>query len=193
MKNNLSKVKVKTDKSGETIVDYGKVSEPLGFRGNLLSRLLYDTATDATLVIDTNLRIPSADETFDELAFKVLGLNFTVLPVKLEPVMFFGVKMNKQLLEKTRWTEKKIIIELAHETDIRQLIEMIGYYDLSIGFGRKVSFEEICQIYRAGGEELIFNASFFADSLYDSVICARLRSTLGLERYVEAIKNEMAL
>lgn len=53
-----------------------------------------------------------------------------------------------------------------------------------------MAFECICQ---AGSEMVIFNSSFFEDSVYDLVICSRMRSTFHLDQYIKVVRNEMAL
>lgn len=53
-----------------------------------------------------------------------------------------------------------------------------------------MAFERICQ---ASSETVLFNSSFFENSVYDSVICSRMRSTFHLDQYIKAVRNEMAL
>ena len=193
MKKMIRKVKIKNMGSGEVFLDYGKVSNPSTFRLCMLKGIIQSAAADVTLMIDTNLRIADKPVVLDEAAFLQMHLRYAVLPAQSNPQTFFGFRMNALPGAKAARAEQRIILELTGSALPAGLLKTIENYDIALGLGRKVSFDEICRNYQVSGDEMLFNTSFFADSLYDSFICTRLRSTFHLEQYLEAVSNEMAL
>ena len=193
MKNMIRKVKIKNMENGEAFLDYGKVSNPSAFRHCILKGIIQSAASDVALMIDTNLRIADKPMVLDEAALQQMQLRYAVLPTQSNQQMFFGFRLNALPGAKAARAEQRIILELTGSALPAELFKTIENYDIALGFGRKMSFDEICRNYQVSGDGMLFNTSFFENSLYDSVICARLRSTFHLEQYLEAVSNEMAL
>ena len=191
MKTIIRNVKLKNSKNGEVFLDYGKISDPSVFRFSLLRSIIQNAATDVTLMIDTNLRIGDKPSVIDETELKKLNLRYTVISVEANRQQFFGVRLYMPAPKPRK--EQRIIVDLAGSEFPEEWLKAMAHYDIMLGLGRKMSFEELCLVYPVSAEGMLFDPRYFAESLVDSVVCSRVRSTFQLEKYLEAVSNEVAL
>jgi len=188
----IHKVKIRNE-NGVATLDYGKVSEPLAFRRSFLRNILRSIAMDVTLIVDTNLRTNGPPKAPDEELLRRLNLAYAVMPAKPDSYLFFGVRVKSRAGAETSWPQQRLVVDLTGSSFPEELLAVTATYDLSLGFGRKLPFEEICAAYRVGDASLLFDPCFFSGGLYDSAVCTRVRSTFPLEHYIEAVSDEMAL
>ncbi len=192
MRHKSLKVSIKTKKNGEVFTDYCMAAQPAVFRYHLLKSIINDMATDMTVMIDTSRRRETKTDLLDEAYLSQMHLRYAVLPVYANPGQFFGISLNL-IRQKAEMKEKRMIFELTGDAFSKPLFDKLTDCDIAIGFGREKSFEELCAHWMTEGEGILFDRSFFKDSIYDSVIYTRLRSTFSTENYLEAIADEMGL
>jgi hypothetical protein len=186
------KIKIKRMQNSDIFTDYCRVFKIFAFRYHLLKNIIMDTAADITVMMDTNQRREDSSVLLDEDWLKQMNLRYVIVPAKKNDVQFFGVKISK-FSKNIKFTEKRMLFDLPRDAFSEQLFEKLKNCDIAIGFGRKKPFEEICEYWKHAGEDILFDDQLFQDCLYDSVLCARMRSTFSTERYLKAIADEMGL
>jgi hypothetical protein len=107
--------------------------------------------------------------------------------------MYFGFKLSGGPGRIGNEPQKRIIIDMGGGVLTEKLFGLMAHNDVAVGMGRKKTFEQLCEAYRVGGEMIIFDRDCYEYSLYDSVVCARIRSTIDLSPHLEAVKHEMGL
>jgi len=193
MKNNNRNVIIDKKVNHETCLDYGRIKWPSEFRYHILKNIIQSIDADVIMMIDSNQSISGKQMAMDEEWLNQQKLLYAIMPAHKEPQIFFGVKLGIKSGQKKKQTEKRIIIDIDAGAFTEEFFKTIEDNDISIGFGSRKTFAELCEAYRVGGEKILFDETYFENSLYDSILCARLRSTLDLERQLEAVKNEMGL
>lgn len=193
MKNTIRNVKIRKQNDGYFYLDYGKLKEPAVFRYYILKSIIQNADKDVFIMADTNQRITENKAEWNEEWLKQQPLRYNIMPAQSNPQYPFSIKINIKSDKKAAKTEKRIVIALDEKAFTREIFMLIENNDVSIGLGSKKTFEEICEAYRQGGEKMLFDPLYFCDSLYDSVICARLRSTFDIAHHLEAVNNEMDL
>jgi hypothetical protein len=181
--------KRKKGQAGEMIVAYESRLEMNTCRFRLLKSIIQHEPC-ITLIVDTNQRIGPQSLESAEQYLQQTGVLYVSIPVNANSYKFFGFG----LAPRGRKTEEKILVmEMSGEQFTEQLCGAFGNYDIAIGIGRLLPFQDTCDHLRANEAGVLFNTSFFRDSLYDSVVCSSLRSTIDIEKQVEAALDEIAL
>lgn len=174
--------------TNETFIEY-EGSDIKLYRYRLLNKII-EKEPSVVLIVDTNQRV--GERPFDtiESFLQNEGVTHSVIPVKPNKRSFFGFGVDFGTKKRT---EKILAAEISALQFPRKLYdEFFECYDIGIGIGSKKPFKEICDAL-AAGEIVLFDPQLFSDSVYDSVVCSSMRSTVDIKDYVEAVKHEVAL
>lgn len=186
------KLIIRENKSnGEMHVEYAKVVKQPYFRYCLLTKILASIRQDITLFIDTNQCIDTKPVEQVEAFLQQMQIHYCSMRAESNPRQFFGFAIAKN--KKGPLREHKIVLEMPENTFSRELYEVIQGYDLSFGFGRKKTFEELCMDYKQDNASVVFNPESFQESLYDSIICECLRSSFNVEQFAREAENEVTI
>jgi hypothetical protein len=185
------RAKIGQNANGETTVNYARVHNIQNFRYSLLKKILASSNRDITLLIDTNQRIDEKPFEQIESVLQQLQIHYFSTLTETNSKQFFGITMPKN--RKKPFREYKIVMELPDNIFSRELFESIKGYDFSIGFGKNKSFEAICEDYKTDNFLVVFNTEIFQDSIYDSIVCEGLRSTINVEQFVGIAENETSI
>lgn len=185
----IMKVKVhRNRKTGETFVEYGDSFNIKKYRYAILKNII-ESKSEVTLVIDTNQRKEDCSIQCAETFLESSGVKYYSFPAKRNDTQLLGFRIPGKKAD-----EKMIAIEINNGKFSRELYDAcLKCYDVAIGFDRQKSFEDTCEFLRLDPSEVIFNTSYFKNSIYDSIVCSSLRSSANIEEYIEAAINEVAL
>lgn len=180
------KIKViKNKTNGETSVNYYKAKNPLEFRFELVKSVLDDINDDLTIIIDTNQMIKDIDHDVIEQILNARKIKFISFLTKANASKFFGFSMDR-IGKKTKRKEKMFIIDIKSADFNKELhSELFAFFDLAIGIKRNKNFDEIAEQCRFGFYDLLFNKDYFSETIYDSVICLMIRSSIDLKDKVK--------
>ena len=189
----MQKVKIDKKQNGEVFLDYCLVARPSIFRHCLLKHIVCSAGMEVMVMVDTNQRTPGKPLPLNEVWLEQARLRYAVMPAQANAQSIFGVNLSKLPGRSAKQTEQRIVIEFSGGAFPDEMLETLRNYDISLGFGRKKSFDEICQRFGAIGDAMLFDPKYFEDGLYASAVCARIRSTFGLNEHLEAVKYEVGL
>ncbi len=177
------------NKANETIIEYENRQDIRVSRYRLLKKII-ENERSAVIIVDTNHGIGRKPLDTIEDFFKKTDIEYTVMPVKPNKSMFFGLNVD---FTPKKNEEKLLVFQLCGDQFTELLYKTcLECYDVAIGIGRTKPVKEICDCLSAQGE-VLFNELFFRDSVYDSVVCSLMRSSTDVQKYVEAVENEVAL
>jgi hypothetical protein len=178
------KVKIRKVKhTGETHVEYYNVANKASYRYEMLSRIIRGKP-DITIVADTNQRINDLPVDEAESLFKQLNIKYAVMPTEVNKTRYFGLPVDLVFKNKQKTKEYIIALHISPEQFTRELFEsFLQNYDFAIGIESKKPFEEVCESLRMDAGEVLFNRSFFEESLYDSILCSSMRCSFDAEKY----------
>jgi len=175
----------KNKKTGELIVFYdgGFASDENRLR--ILSGITRSGA-DVTVIVDTNQRVgaKSADEI--EKYLSETGIRHKSVAVNANKSKLFGMIETSPRGKKA--AEKLIIIDLKKGQFNEELFGLIKNYDIAFGLGRAMPFEQTCDALMRDMSDVLFNKTYFEDSVYDSVVCSSLRCSSGIKGVEEILK-----
>lgn len=190
---------VKNKRTGETRVEYYRVKNKNAFRYNLLKNIFTDTNLKISAIIDTNQFLLDADtnnqitedKPFDyiEGILKENGITYRHFKIETNPTKFFG--LSTDLIKKKRKKSERIyVIKLNNINFTNQLFSsLFSCYDTGYGIAASIDIDELTEaIETEGFNEVLYSESFFAQSIYDSVICSSLRSSFDIAKYVKETK-----
>ena len=185
------KAKIIRDKRAkETRIDYYKVDDKSAFRFNVLKKVLENIDCDATLIIDTNKftqRVASEDI---KKAISASKVPYTSFPVRENSTLFLGIKTD--IIKKKKGTNEMLfLLDISSENFGKKLFdELFQYCDLAFGIKRSRPPEEIGDTFKTlSSNHVMFNKDFFEHSIYDSILCTSLRSTIDIQNYVKEQKT----
>lgn len=172
-------------------VEYAMVANQPSFRFCLLKNIIESMDLDVTLFIDTNQRVEPKPIEQVEDGLRQMNLRYNSTLVPSNPRKFFGIHLS--LNNNRPMNEHKIVLELSGNAFPKELFEVIKNYDIACGFGSKKPFEELCGDFRLNNGLVLFNKTYFQESVYDSIVCECLRSSFSVEQFVRVAANEMAI
>lgn len=192
IKDRVNAMKARVEKSGNGMrVDYYRVKDKETYRFLLLSSIFKDIEQDITMYIDTNQRLSDTNiEGFiDYLRNNGMALEEMSIPAK--DVKMFGIAIGKLMnTKKKRKKETALVFEFNKELFTREVFDQyLQGVDVSIGIGRKKDFYDVCDKLFSDPDEVLFNADYFQDFMYDSAVCSSLRSTLDVKKHVKEIRK----
>ncbi len=175
--------------ANESIVQYKSRRESELYRFRLLKRII-ESEPDVTIIVDTNQRVK--ERPFGEIEgfLQNEGIEYKLMPASLNNVSFFGFK-----LKPSRKTghESLLVAKLTSDKFTQSFYTAyLDCYDIALGIGRTKPVKEICEQLLIG-QDVLFSTQFFRDSVYDSVVCSMMRSSIDVKKHVEAMMNEVAL
>jgi hypothetical protein len=170
--------------AGEMFVEYDNNFEVKTRRYKLLKKII-ENEPCVTLIVDTNQRTGAQSIEPAEQYLQQAEIKYMFMPVKSNPGKFFGFGFQ---LKKTGSNEKMLIMEISGEQFTEELYLLLEHYDIGIGIGMQKNLDETYDQLRVSEESVLFNPLFFKESIYDSVVCSSLRSTMDIKKYVEDIK-----
>lgn len=179
------KVKIRKDKqSGETRLEYYKIADKASFRFETLKKIL-NGISDIIIMVDTNQRTHSIPIEDIERFLEQSNIEYSKIPMEANKTNFFGLPIDLSFKKKTKSKEYLIILHISFEQFTRDLFDSILYnYDFAVGIGSKKPFDEICESLRADAAGVLFNRSYFEESIYDSVLCTCLRCSFDISSHV---------
>jgi hypothetical protein len=179
----------KRKQTGDMMAEYNNSLEVKTCRYRILHKIV-ENESCVTLIVDTNQRVKAQPVEQVESYLLQAGINHISMLTKANTVSFFGFKYqpNKQKNE-----ERILVMEISGAQFTQELYSMLESYDIAIGFGRQKTLNDMCEYLRVNDGGVLFNPTFFKESIYDSVVCSSLRSTMDIEKYIEAASNETAL
>jgi hypothetical protein len=179
------KIKRRSGKpAGEMFVEYDNNFEEKTRRFKLLKKII-ENEPCVTLIVDTNQRTGAQSIEPAELYLQQAQIKYMSMPVKANPGRFFGFGFQPK---KTAASEKMLIMEVSGEQFTEELYRLLEHYDLGIGIGMLKNLDETYDQLRVSEESVLFNPLFFKESIYDSIVCSSMRSTMDIRKYVEDIK-----
>ena len=179
----------KNKKTGELIVFYDGGLASGENRLRILSAIAW-RGGDVTVIVDTNQRIgaKSADEI--EKYLNEAGIRYKSVAVCANKSKLFGMIETSPRGKKAN--ERLIIIDLEKGRFGEELFGLIKNYDIAFGLGRAMPFEQTCDAIIQDISGVLFNKTYFEESVYDSVVCSSLRCSSGIKG-IEGILDEMGL
>lgn len=177
------KTHVKKMKTGIAL-DYYHVPDKQTFRFLLLKKILHDEY--AQILIDTNLRITDDAGEKARVGLERAGLAPQIMRTAADPKRLFG--FNVRLFGKN--AVEYLIVAKLHGSDFnRTLFDAISGCDIGLGIGR-VDQAQTPPMVLDGFHSF---AEGFEKSLYDSIVCTRLKSSFDISREAEEVADEMGL
>lgn len=182
------KSKIRTNKSDNTtIVEYYKLKKPIEFRYNLLSGLLKEYG-EALMFINTNSKTETpkirADVYLDEK-----NIENAVFKIEKRERKIFGISLGKKN-KADKLSERFIIAKVNENMFTKELFDScISTYDIALGFGSKLTIEELKNDYRENATDLFFDKEYFDEFIYDSIIFTCCRSTVDTRELAEQSEN----
>ena len=180
------KVKISQCNDKVTVADYFKVLDKTAFRFAFLNSILNEYKS-AVMMVDTNQRKPGFCVDSLLLYLNDAGIEPQVMRISASPQNFLGFSIKTDKKQK----EKLIVFQVTAGMLTRELFDALGCVDIAIGIGPKQELQEICENLRVDG--IVMNEEYFEDSIYDSVLCARLRCTFNASAYIKDAVYEMGL
>jgi hypothetical protein len=181
----------KVGDTGETLVEFLDNVQAGKVRFNLLKNIIYDKS-DVTLIVDTNQRVLDKTAIPAENYLAGSGIMHKIIPVDANRVNFFGIPM--RIPQKKSESEKLFIMNISTDQFTEELYRFcLENYDLTMGFGRKKTWEETCVLLGFNNNAVLSDLRFFEDRIYDSIVCSVIRSSFDIRKYVEAATNENAI
>lgn len=181
------KIKVSINKStGETVVNYLKTQDKAAFRYKLLKRIIDHTDQSIVAVIDTNQQVEKMSFKIVETLFDRAGVSYCVWPVKANAGFLLGI--NKDFIKPQKEKiEQLYVINLPPREFNQELFEgVFANFDLTLIFGNGDIYTKLCDVLRFEPlEDIIFNADYFTTCIYDSAVCASIRSSFDIAKYVK--------
>ena len=163
------------------IVSYFKIKDINKFRYGLLKGIVEREGKDITILIDTNQHKRVIE--FDEISayLKRQKVSFTVKEIPANETKLFGISMSI-ISKKKREPECLFALSLSPERFNQAIFDaVLSNYDMAIGLGRKIEFEQIMEKAAGGLQNVLFNQEVFENSLYDSALFESLRATMDIE------------
>lgn len=185
-------MRARVEKSGNGMrVDYYRVKDKDTYRFLLLSLILKEIDKDITMYIDTNQRLSDTNiEGFiDYLRNNKMALEEMSIPAK--DVKMFGIAIGRLMnTKKKKKKETALVFEFNKELFTRDIFDQyLRGVDVCIGVGQKQDFYDVCEKLFSDPDEVLFNADYFEDFMYDSAVCSSLRSTFDVKKHVKEIKK----
>jgi hypothetical protein len=176
------KIKIRTNRdTGEIIVNYYKVRDAHSFRYNLLKNVLSETKGNITLMVDTNQRIEDRTKEEIEAVLRDKNIKYVTYFTNSNDTKFFGINIEKLGKKKKNDSESVFLLDIVNENLTQGLFsDFLSSYDIAIGIDRNKDFNQICESGRFGIGEMLFKKEYFNDSIYDSVLCTTIRSTIDI-------------
>lgn len=171
------KSKVRTNKSDNTtIVEYYKVAKPFEFRYKMLSEILKQNG-EAVMFINTNSKTKSPEMRI-EAYFDEKNINYAMIKIDKNERKIFGFSFGKKK-KAAKLTEKFIMGKVNADMFTESFFNnYVSTYDIALGFGAKLSIEEMKTDYREDAVELFFDKEYFTEFVYDSILFSCCRSTV---------------
>lgn len=177
-------VRISGSKTKETLADYFDVFDITAFRFAFLKRILAEYS-DAVIMIDTNQRTAGFSVDSILTGLSIAGITPTVMRIQANSQNFFGLGIKKEQ------REKLIVFSIESGRLTRELFNSVSCCDLVVGIGAKRGLFDICDDLRLDG--IAAHKELFEKSIYDSVLCGRIRCTFNARQYLKEIINEMGL
>lgn len=179
---------LKRRNTNETYIEYENRRDIQLCRYRLL-KMIIASEPDVTLIVDTNQRV--GEKPFEIEGFlDAQGIAYSIMPIKPNKSKFLGFSVEFGSKKKT---EKILAAQLSAVQFSKELYDTyLDCYDIGIGIGRQKPLKEVCELL-SSDEDVLFNPQVFMKSIYDSVVCSSVRSTMDIGDYVEAVKHEVAL
>lgn len=181
------KIKVSINKStGETVVNYLKTQDNAAFRYKLLKRIIDHTDQSITVVIDTNQQVKELSFKTVETLLDRAGVSYCVWHVKANAGFLLGIKKDFIKPQKKK-NERLYVIDLSPRQFSKELFEgVFAHFDLALMFGNRDVYAKLCDVLRYEPlEDIIFNSNCFTAYIYDSAVCASIRSSFDIAKYVK--------
>ena len=183
------KVKIKTDRrTGQMSAEYFSVADKQRFRTRLLQKVLEAAQGEAVLIVDTNqgLAGASADDTLNVLG--QAGLEPLVMPTAANPRRVLGISYSPK---KDRALEKLILIGVTGGSLPDEALSALLAYDVALGIGPGKTLQELGALLLAGTP--VYGSGLFEREMYDSILCAVVRSSFDISRYIKETTDEMGI
>lgn len=184
------KVKTRTDRrTGQMSAEYYAIADKTRFRVRLLQKILEAAQEEMVLMVDTNQRLTDAsdDELLDTL--KRTGLEPLVLPIAANSRHFFGFNYSPK---KKRALEKLILISFDGGTvPGEEALSTLAAYDIALGVGPDKTLQELGNLMSIGTP--LYGSGLFRQEMYDSILCATVRSSFDISRHIKEATDEMGL
>lgn len=190
---------VKNKRTGETRVEYYRVKNKDSFRYNLINNIFKDTDLQITAIIDTNQLVTDTDansentkdKPFDyiEGILKENGIVYRHFKTETNTTKFFGISTD--IIKKKRKKSERIYVININSINFtnRLFYSLFSCYDTGYGLAANTDIDELIEALETEGfNDVLYSESFFAQSIYDSVVCSCLRSSFDIEKYVKETK-----
>lgn len=176
------KVKIRRDKlKGEVTVEYLKIPDKTLFRYNTLKNI-FSEELSITIFIDTNQR-KNDMENIDFIGLlNQSGIIYSIFSIEVNKTSFFGLTID---ISRKKREEKLIALHIVPGQFTLELFKTcFENYDLGIGLGSKDAFNEVLKQRTLQMDDILFNGTYFEKSIYDSVLCALMRSSFNIESFL---------
>jgi len=171
------KSKVRLNRSDNTtVVEYFRVKKPFEFRYNLLSELLKEYG-EAIMFINTNSKTKEPDMRV-EAYFDENNIEYAMFKIDKNERKLFGISFGKGK-KKAKLSEKFIMGKVNADIFTEDFFNSyVSTYDIALGFGSKLTIDEMHKDYRENSVDLFFDKEYFSEFIYDSIIFTCCRSTV---------------
>jgi hypothetical protein len=178
------KVKIKKDRhTGETHIEYYNIADKASYRFDTLKNII-NGRPDITIMVDTNQHTYNLPVDEVERVLEQSNIEYAKMPTETNKTSFFGLSIDLRFKNKKKTKEYLIILHISSEHFTRELFDsFLNHYDFAVGIGSKKPFDETCENLRADASEVLFNPSYFEESIYDSVLCTCLRCSFDIDKY----------
>lgn len=176
-------------KSGEVVVSYFHVNDVYHFRLALLGRIIDGADTDITVMVNTNQCKTRLEFEEIECALDKAGIAYDSWPVDENAKRLFGIRTD--ILRKGKAKKQKLYVATISPDKFTEDIfrHLFQYYDILLGFSRLMDYAKILEALKVESyDEVMFNKKYFENSVYDSVVCESIKSTIDIAPYVKALR-----
>ncbi len=184
------KIKTRLNRqTGEMSVEYFVITDMKRFRLRLWQKVLADTQLDVVLMVDTNQRI--TETSVEDLMNALIsgGVEPLVLPIAANQQRLFGISYTPK---KNKAQENLFLISLAKGTvpDENALSALLEY-DVAVGIGPGKTLQELGNLLCTGTP--LYGSGLFEREMYDSILCAAVRSSFDISQIIKEMKDEMGI
>lgn len=180
---------VRNKKAGEVIVSYFRNKNVDQFRYALLKKMVAGADTDITLMINTNQCKAQLEFEEIERALDEAGITYESWPVDENARRIFGIRADFLLKGKSK-KQMLYVTTISPEQFTEEVFEnLFKYYDMLFGLGRQMEHEKVVDAIKIQSyDSVIFNKKYFENSVYDSIACESVRSTVDIVPYVKELR-----
>ncbi len=184
----MMKLKIqKKPRSGETIIDYFRVDDKNAFRFEFIKQAMHEAGSEMILTVCTaaSLQKGSAEALKAYLENSNIYHETLMIPAAQDKIL--GIPVDG--LRKNKLHDSLFVLRLCATDFTAELFQNLKAFDIAVGFQPQKSFMELTDLLRIDRAAPFFDKKYFLSSLFDSIICVRIRVSYDVDALIAALKG----